>query len=98
MGKAFSFETSCVNADGDDITAMCEAAREVSYQTLVRRVGRPKVAGIFADYDWRRRPRELTLRRDWHVSYHRSRYRGRACYYVRHSAIEYVFVEGAAHG
>lgn len=29
---------------------------------------------------------------DWHVSYHRSMFRGKPCIYVRHSAIEYIFV------
>jgi len=40
----------------------------------------------------------LTMARDWHVSYHRSRWHGAAVYFFRHSAIEYVFAaawEGA---
>jgi len=38
------------------------------------------------------------MARDWHVSYHRSRWHGAAVYFFRHSAIEYVFAaawEGA---
>jgi hypothetical protein len=29
---------------------------------------------------------------DWHVSYHRSKYKGKTVYYFRHSAIEYIFI------
>lgn len=35
----------------------------------------------------------LTLKDDFAVSYHRSEYNGRRCYYVRHSAIEYIWTE-----
>lgn len=39
--------------------------------------------------------RGLTMARDYHVSYHKSRFRGQPCVYFRWSAIEYVFVEAA---
>lgn len=43
----------------------------------------------------RRLSRGLTMAGDWSVSYHRSRLHGRAVYYLRWSAIEYVFVPSA---
>ena len=33
----------------------------------------------------------LTMKRDYHVSYHRSRLHGQTVYFFTHSAIEYVF-------
>jgi len=33
----------------------------------------------------------LTMSQDWHVSYHRSVYRGHPCVYFDHSSIEYIF-------
>ena len=36
--------------------------------------------------------RGLHLSRDWGVSFYRSRYRGNRCYYMQHSAIEYIFI------
>lgn len=34
----------------------------------------------------------LTMKRDFHVSYHRGVLHGRRCYFFKHSAIEYVFI------
>jgi hypothetical protein len=91
----YRYLTCCVLSTGPAINAMTERAREVSYRTFMRHVDRDELATVspFDYYDWRRRPRDLTLKRDWHVSYHRSVYEGRPCYYARHSAIEYIFVE-----
>lgn len=85
------FITSCVESTYDLIHPMVEEAREITYRTFFKHVRRDLVAPVFPAYDWRRRPRDLTLKRDWHVSYHKSRFGGRTCYYIRHSAIEYVF-------
>jgi hypothetical protein len=41
----------------------------------------------------RRRNGELTMARDWHVSYHRSRWHGKPCVYFVWSAIEHIFTE-----
>ncbi len=37
--------------------------------------------------------RGLTMAGDWHISYHRSKYDGRRCYYFRHSGIEFIFLK-----
>ncbi len=88
----FIFETNCVSCPGRDageaINDMKAASREVTYATMRRRVtGLLETAGELG-YD-----RSFPLRTDWHVSYHRSVFRGRRCYYFVWSAIEYIFVE-----
>ena len=37
----------------------------------------------------------LTMKRDYHVSYYRSRLHGKPVYFFKHSAIEYVFTQEA---
>lgn len=37
----------------------------------------------------------LTLKGDWHITYHRSKFKGKRCYYLCHSSIEYIFIEEA---
>jgi hypothetical protein len=83
----------CPPAEVPDLCEMIERERQVTYRTLMRRVGRDVLASVpqFDGYDWRKRPRDLTMSRDWHVSYHRSVFRGRRCYFVRWSAIEFIF-------
>ena len=70
---------------------MIDSAVEVSYRTLARAVGKDQLKQIFDEYDWSSRPRDLTMRDDYAVSYYRSIFEGRPCYYVRFSGIEYVF-------
>lgn len=104
----YRYETCCVNADGGDISDMVDAAVDVTYEEFMRNVPLDQIfaSGIGYGYDWPPAkllvagidPREvgrqgLTLKKDWHVSYHKSTYQGRPCYFMCHSAIEYVFVK-----
>lgn len=91
MTQEFHYITCCVNANGDDINAMVDLAREVSYRTIRRRC---------ADLgEWARSMGYcrggLTLKNDWAVSYYKSTYRKQPCYYILHSAIEYIFTRQA---
>jgi hypothetical protein len=85
----FIYTTCCVNADGEDIAAMVDCAINVTYATI-----RKHCAGLA---EWERNMGYerlgLKLKDDWAVRFHRSRYRGRRCYYIRHSAIEYIWTE-----
>jgi len=91
------YVTCCVDCGMAAVPAlneMIERATDVSYRTLMRRVGRDVLASVpqFQNYDWRLRPHDLTMSRDFAVSYHRSWWQGERCYYVRWSAIEFIFV------
>lgn len=106
--KPFRFVTCCVNADGQDIMDMVDQAKSISYQTFFSNVPLSEVfqsgiAGIYywtpaqclaggIDYEEVRGNYPLTMKKDWHISYHKSVYQGRPCLYFVHSAIEYVFV------
>lgn len=104
----YRYETCCVNADGGDISDMVDSAVDVTYEEFMRNVPLDQIfaSGIGYGYDWPPAklivagidPHEvgrqgLTLKKDWHVSYHKSTYQGRPCYFMCHSAIEYVFVK-----
>lgn len=82
--------TCCINSTADAIRDLIEHERAITYRTALKRIGRTNLARVFPDYDWRGQG-GLTMKRDWHVGYYKSRYLGRPCYFVRHSAIEYIF-------
>lgn len=65
---------------------MTDAGREVKLSTLRRHVADLDVWAEGQGYG-----RHFPLSKDWHVAYYRSRFNGRPCYYIVHSAIEYVF-------
>lgn len=87
------FVTSCVDSTAELIDAMTASATQVSYRTMHREVGRQFVLKQHElGYDvGNMRDTGLRMKRDWHVSYWRGTYDGRACYYFVWSHIEYVF-------
>jgi hypothetical protein len=88
--SGLSYVTCCINSTAGAIQDMIDLERQVTYRTALKRIGRAELARTFPDYDWHRRG-GLTMKRDWHVGYYRSRYLGRPCYFVRWSAIEFIF-------
>jgi hypothetical protein len=91
---SFHFHTTCVNSTGPAIREMVEQARDITYRTMMKHC--PGLIDLAVQLGYERHPAQgLTLKNDWHVSYHRSRYQGRPCYYFRWSGIEHIFLEAA---
>lgn len=87
----YVYETCCVAASGDDINQMRwedPAKVEVTYRTMRRHCPDLLRWAKSVGYD-----RDLPLSKDWHVSYYRSFYRGRPCYYLVWSGIEHIWVK-----
>lgn len=88
--KRYQYITCCINAKAQDIDAMVDNGRAVTFQTIrrhcqdlrewVENMGYGRTAG-------------LLIQDDWAVSFYKSTYKGVPCYYIRHSAIEYVWVK-----
>lgn len=98
MTADYTYETCCVAADGPSISAMRdhEACREVSYSTMLRRCAGLLEWAVENNYDRRSNAANshgLTLRNDWHVGYYRSVFRGRPCYYLVWSGIEFIWTK-----
>jgi len=92
---AWHFETNCVNSDSDSITDMVDAAKPVTYDTMLRVVGEPFLEmQRELGYDVGSMRGGLRMKNDWHVGYFKSTYRGRPCYFFTWSAIEYIFTQG----
>lgn len=95
----YEYVGCCVDLKGRDITEMCDKATEVSYQTIRKRLG--KALMEFAEsMGYETSPggsrRGIFLSNDYHVRYYKSRYKGKPCYYIYHSCIEYVFIKKQA--
>jgi len=91
--RDFMFETDCINAKGHDINMMRDEAVDVTYGTMLRHCDILTWA-VEHNYELRSTSGHgLTLRKDWSVSYHKSRYRGLTCYFLVWSHIEYIWVD-----
>ena len=89
--KPFNYHTCCIDANGADINAMTARARTITYRTMLKYCD---LISWAHEQGYGRRTPDLTLRRDWYVSYHKSVYRGQPCYYMCHSAIEFIWTPG----
>jgi Tfp pilus assembly protein PilV len=94
---AFRYHTCCCAAGvtAEDIEAMRKQSREVTLGTF-RRHCRDLISWeAHNGYDTLDDRGGLRLKNDWHVAYYRSVYQGKRCYYLVHSAIEYIWLEEA---
>jgi len=94
FGGTYNYVGCCVDLNGDDISDMVDEADQISWKEFYKYVDREDVEELFHGYgyDWSKRPKGLSLEKDWAVRTFRSKYKGKPCVYIQHSAIEYVFV------
>lgn len=87
--KTYTFETTCIEARGKDILAMRDSATKVTYRTMLKHC--VDMLHVAQRLGYIVRGQDLKLKDDWCVSYHRSKYRGKPCYYFVWSGIEHIF-------
>jgi hypothetical protein len=73
------------------LTKMIDEAVEISYRTFCKHCSWREASELFG-YDTHPKQGGLMLKNDWAVTYQRSTYKGKRCYVLCHSAIEYIFV------
>lgn len=95
------FIGSCVDFNyrpQEDIDALCEmvdTAQDISLSTFMKHVPLNLLAKLFPSYTWGPGRREgLRFKDDWAISFHRSFFKGKRCYFVKWSAIEFIFTQG----
>lgn len=88
MTKEYHYSTNCVSANGSVIQKMVDDSVGITYDTFVRHCEGVKEWAEGMGYS----RTGLTLKGDWHVSYHRSKYGRKPCYYLVHSSIEYIWL------
>lgn len=90
---------NCVNWDRDDVhnagglCDMISQAVTINRSTFLKHVDRDDEADLERQFGYAPHDPEAILRmsKDYHVTYHRSKLHGERVYYIKHSAIEYVF-------
>lgn len=74
-----------------ELEYIIENEREITHDTFRKNVGKNNYDELVSDLGYNGGG-GLTLKSDWAVSYHKSKTPdGKTVYYLRHSAIEYVF-------
>lgn len=95
MTKEYVFWGTCVDSVGDLIDEMVDddISREVTYNTMLQNCDGMLERAMDLGYERSSRCGSgLTLKGDWHVSYHKSFYCGAPCYYFDYSGIEQIWI------
>lgn len=87
----YRYLTNCISADGESIADMVDQEQQVTWDEFTRHVPLSDLEDMFPQYSWHGE-RGLLLKDDWAVSFWKSKYQGRDCYFMNHSAIEYIWV------
>jgi len=100
--KKFQYLTCCVHSTAELINDMVDIERTITWKTFSKYVDVKEVQQLFPYYTYKKEKhnpdtKELTsgfhIKDDWAVGFHKSKYNGYPCYYISHSAIEYIFVD-----
>lgn len=92
----YHYLTNCTQAQGDDIEEMVDNATQITYKTFRKYVPLSEIKGVFGgiyDYEDENNGVGLRIQNDDDVSFYKSKHQGRPCFYIYHSAIEYIFVK-----
>lgn len=91
--KPYIYRTNCVIITAADILAMLDVERSVTLETI-----RKNCEGV---EDFEREhgyavgaERGLHMKDDGCVSYHKSKFKGLPCYFIKWSAIEFIWTKG----
>ena len=92
-GSFNQFRFNCINCPSSRaLCDMIDSSRSISAKQFKKMIGSESYKQIEKDLGYGI-PRSLTLANDYGVSFHSSYYKNKPCYYVRHSSIEYVFMQ-----
>jgi len=77
-----------------ELENLIDNAVEIQRQTIMLQVGSPLIKQLEKQLGYAKHHTQgLTMAKDWAVSYFKTEYRGKPAYFVRHSAIEYIFIQ-----
>lgn len=93
-----TYHNNCVGWPKHDVHAegglceMIDRAIDITRNTFLKHVNREGLQNLEESLGYDKHPKQgLTMAGDFHVSYHRSKLHGETVYFLKHSAIEYVF-------
>jgi len=94
MSKKYTYEASCPELAErvDALDAMIDEAIESTYEAMLRACNGLLEWSQAHEYDLRK-DQGLTLKNDWHVEYYRSVFEKKPCYFLRWSAMEFIWVK-----
>ena len=96
MNHDFTYLHDCVSCPREDVDALIECidnAIDITRRTFLRHVSKDRLDDHADSMGYETHPsRGLTMAADWHITYHRSRFKGKLCYFFKWSGIEHLYI------
>lgn len=89
----FCYHTNCIGSNGGSIRKMVESSKKITFSTFVKNCDSEDIKTLAAYLGYAcGKEKGLHLKDDCMVTYYKSEYNGKTCYYMSQSAIEYIFL------
>lgn len=75
----------------EELTKACDDAKDIKLRTFVKHVGREATDEIARNFGYSKRG--LTMAKDYHIRYYKSKMYGEKVLILVHSAIDHVFTK-----
>jgi len=79
-----TFIGTCVGLPAPKLEAFDDSAREITYRTFLRHLGKDLVDDLDRSFG-------VPLRKDWHISFERGKWEGRPAICLHHSGIHHIW-------
>ncbi len=89
--KKYIYKTNCTRSSAFDLELMYEKSREITFETFSRKCEWRELAKSLGYSIFREK--SLKLKNDPCVSFYKSVFKGRSCYYMVQSCVDHVFLE-----
>ncbi len=87
--KSYQYLTNCVESTAASIDKMVDAAKEITFETFARNCD---YTGLARSMGYSVGPEKgLHIKDDYAVRFYSSKFKGKKCYYIVRSAIEWIF-------
>jgi hypothetical protein len=75
----------------DELEYLYDHDREIKYSTFARHVDIPFISDYLGYIHGSHKQQGLRLKKDWHVRFYSSKFRGKRCYHLDWSQIDHIF-------
>lgn len=94
--KKFYYLKNCTQFTFNDIKylqEMIDNSMEIKWETFMKYISKKDLQQLFPYYKWHGGTgKNLHIKNDYAVTYYKSKYKNKLCYYLSHSSIEYIFI------
>jgi hypothetical protein len=91
----YRFVTNCIGSDSESIRDLVDSEKDITLRTFRQHIGLDQWKELLENFGY---DRHLPISKDWHVGFYKGVYRGKPAVFLRHSAIEWIFVKDASGG